>query len=171
MKPLIKSEKYLTLIILGPIIDRLAKEGNPDAFKFNKPKLENYDYSFSGIKTSVLYFIQKEVRKNPDFIKENLNDLCASVQKCIIEILMNKLEKAAKDLNVNEVAIAGGVSANSALRKAMEDNKEKLGWNIYIPKFEYTTDNAAMIAMVAQLKFERGEFTDLRTSATAKYDL
>ncbi|KAA2217765.1 tRNA (adenosine(37)-N6)-threonylcarbamoyltransferase complex transferase subunit TsaD [Chryseobacterium sediminis] len=155
----------------GPIIDRLAKEGNPDAFKFNKPKLENYDYSFSGIKTSVLYFIQKEVRKNPEFIKENLNDLCASVQKSIIEILMNKLEKAALDLNVNKVAIAGGVSANSALRKAMEDNKEKLGWSIYIPKFEYTTDNAAMIAMVAKLKFERGEFTDLRTSATAKYDL
>lgn len=155
----------------GPIIDRLAKEGNPDAFKFNKPKLENYDYSFSGIKTSVLYFIQKEVRKDPDFIKNNLNDLCASVQKSIIEILMNKLEKAAQDLGIKEVAIAGGVSANSALRKAMEINHEKLDWNIYIPKFEYTTDNAAMIAMVAQLKFERGEFTDLRTSATAKYDL
>ena len=155
----------------GPIIDRLAKEGNPDAFKFNKPKLENYDYSFSGIKTSVLYFIQKEMKKNPDFIKENMNDLCASVQKCIIEILMNKLEKAAKDLNIKEVAIAGGVSANSALRKAMQDNNEKFGWNIYIPKFEYTTDNAAMIAMVAQLKFERGEFTDLRTTATSKYDL
>ena len=155
----------------GPIIDRLAKEGNPDAFKFNKPKLDQYDYSFSGIKTSVLYFIQKEVKKNPDFIKENINDLCASVQKCIIEILMNKLEKAAKDLNIGEVAIAGGVSANSELRKAMQDNQEKLGWNIYIPKFEYTTDNAAMIAMVAQLKFERGEFTDLRTTATSKYDL
>ena len=155
----------------GPIIDRLAKEGNPDAFKFNKPKLENYDYSFSGIKTSVLYFIQKEVKKDNDFVKNNINDLCASVQKSIIEILMNKLEKAAKDLNIKEVAIAGGVSANSALRQAMQDNHEKLDWNIYIPKFEYTTDNAAMIAMVAQLKFERGEFTDLRTSATAKYDL
>ncbi|HAO09579.1 MAG TPA: tRNA (adenosine(37)-N6)-threonylcarbamoyltransferase complex transferase subunit TsaD [Chryseobacterium sp.] len=155
----------------GPIIDKLAKEGNPDAFTFNKPKLENYDYSFSGIKTSVLYFIQKEVKKDPDFIKNNMNNLCASVQKTIIEILMNKLEKAAKDLNINEVAIAGGVSANSALRTAMQNNHEKLGWNIYIPKFEYTTDNAAMIAMVAQLKFERGEFTDLRTSATAKYDL
>ena len=155
----------------GPIIDRLAKEGNPDAFKFNKPKLENYDYSFSGIKTSVLYFIQKEVKKDNDFVKNNINDLCASVQKSIIEILMNKLEKAAKDLNIKEVAIAGGVSANSALRQAMQDNHEKLDWNIYIPKFEYTTDNAAMIEMVAQLKFERGEFTDLRTSATAKYDL
>ena len=155
----------------GPIVDRLAKDGNPDAFKFNKPKMEAYDYSFSGIKTSVLYFIQKEVRKDPDFIKDNLNDLCASVQKSIIEILMDKLEKASVELNVNDIAIAGGVSANSGLRKAMEDNREKLGWNIYIPKFEYTTDNAAMIAMVAKLKYERGEFTDIRTTATAKYDL
>ncbi|WP_333851619.1 tRNA (adenosine(37)-N6)-threonylcarbamoyltransferase complex transferase subunit TsaD [Epilithonimonas sp.] len=155
----------------GPIVDRLAKEGNPDAFKFNKPRMESYDYSFSGIKTSVLYFIQKEVRKNPDFIKDNINDLCASVQKSIIEILMDKLEKAAKELNIKDIAIAGGVSANSGLRKAMEDNREKLGWNIFIPKFEYTTDNAAMIAMVAKLKYERGEFTDIRTTATAKYDL
>lgn len=155
----------------GPIVDKLAREGNPDAFKFNKPKLENYDYSFSGVKTSVLYFIQKEIQKNPDFIKENLNDLCASVQKTIIEVLMNKLEKAAKELNINEVAIAGGVSANSGLRKAMEINKEKLGWNIYIPKFEYTTDNAAMIAMVAKLKYERGEFADLSVSATARYEI
>lgn len=155
----------------GPIVDRLAKEGNPDAFKFNKPRMEAYDYSFSGIKTSVLYFIQKEVRKNPNFIKDNLNDLCASVQKSIIEILMDKLEKASTELNVKDVAIAGGVSANSGLRKAMEHNREKLGWNIFIPKFEYTTDNAAMIAMVAKLKYERGEFTDIRTTATAKYDL
>lgn len=155
----------------GPIVDRLAKDGNPDAFQFNKPKMEGYDYSFSGIKTSVLYFIQKQVRKDPDFIKDNLNDLCASVQKSIIEILMDKLEKAAKELNIKDIAIAGGVSANSGLRKAMEDNREKLGWNIFIPKFEYTTDNAAMIAMVAKLKYERGEFTDIRTTATAKYDL
>jgi len=155
----------------GPIIDKLAKEGNPDVFKFNKPKLENYDYSFSGIKTSVLYFIQKEIQKNPDFIKENLNDLCASVQKTIVEVLMNKLEKAAKELDINEVAIAGGVSANSGLRNAMKENAEKLGWKIYIPKFEYTTDNAAMIAMVAKLKYERGEFTDLSVSATARYEM
>lgn len=155
----------------GPIIDKLSKKGNPGAFRFNKPKMESYDYSFSGVKTSVLYFIQKEVQKNPDFIKENLSDLCASVQKTIIEVLMNKLEKVAKELNINEVAIAGGVSANSGLRKAMELNKEKLGWNIYIPKFEYTTDNAAMIAMVAKLKYERGEFADLSVSATARYDL
>lgn len=155
----------------GPIVDRLAKEGNPDAFKFNKPRLELYNYSFSGIKTSVLYYIQKETKKNPDFIKENLNDLCASVQKCIVEILMEKLEKAAADYGIKEVAIAGGVSANSALRQAMKENAEKLDWNIYIPKFEYTTDNAAMIAMVAKLKFERGEFADLSVAATARYDL
>lgn len=155
----------------GPIIDRLSKDGNPDAFIFNKPKLEQYDYSFSGIKTSVLYFIQKEIKKNPNFIAENLHDLCASVQKSIIEILMNKLEKAAQDFNISQVAIAGGVSANSALRAAMQKNQEKLGWNIFIPKFEYTTDNAAMIAMVALLKFQRKEFADLTVSATARYDL
>ena len=155
----------------GPIIDKLAKLGNPDAFTFGKPKRENYDYSFSGIKTSVLYFLQKQLKENPNFIQENVENLCASVQKTIIDVLMKKLEKAAKDYDVKEVAIAGGVSANSGLREAMQNNVEKLGWNVYIPKFEYTTDNAAMIAMVAKLKFERGEFTDLRTSATARYDM
>ena len=155
----------------GPIIDKLAKLGNENAFTFGKPKLENYDYSFSGIKTSVLYFLQKQLKENPNFIKENVENLCASVQKTIVDVLMQKLEKAAKDYNVKEVAIAGGVSANSGLRNAMQKNVEKLGWNVYIPKFEYTTDNAAMIAMVAKLKFERGEFTDLRTSATARYEM
>ena len=155
----------------GPIIDKLSKNGEENSFKFNKPRIDNYNYSFSGIKTSVLYFIQKEVRKNPTFINENMDDLCASVQKTLVEILMDKLEKAAKELNINEVAIAGGVSANSGLRKAMQDNAKKLGWNIYIPKFEYTTDNAAMIAMVAKLKYDRGEFADLSISATARYDI
>jgi N6-L-threonylcarbamoyladenine synthase len=155
----------------GPIIDKLAKLGDENAFTFGKPKLENYDYSFSGIKTSVLYFLQKQLKENPNFIKENVENLCASVQKTIVDVLMQKLEKAAKDYDVKEVAIAGGVSANSGLRNAMQKNVEKLGWNVYIPKFEYTTDNAAMIAMVAKLKFERGEFTDLRTSATARYDM
>ena len=154
----------------GAIIDKLAQSGNADAFTFGKPKLEGYDYSFSGIKTSVLYFVQKELQKNPNFITENLSDLCASVQKTIVDTLMNKLQKAVKDLGIKEVAIAGGVSANSELRKAMQSNAEKQGWNIFIPKFEYTTDNAAMIAMVAQLKYERGEFTDLRTTATSRYD-
>ena len=154
----------------GAIIDKLTQNGNPDAFTFGRPKLEGYDYSFSGIKTSVLYFVQKELQKNPNFITENLSDLCASVQKTIVDTLMNKIQKAVKDLGIKEVAIAGGVSANSELRKAMQNNAEKQGWNIFIPKFEYTTDNAAMIAMVAQLKYERGEFTDLRTTATSRYD-
>ena len=155
----------------GPIIDKLAKEGNPDAFKFNKPNMEGYDYSFSGLKTSILYFIQKEVKKNENFIQENLNDLCASVQKTVIDILMKKVEKAAVDFDIKEIAIAGGVSANSALRKAMQDRKETLGWSIYIPKFEYTTDNAAMIAMVAKLKYDRAEFADLSVTATSRYDI
>lgn len=155
----------------GPIIDKLSKNGDETAFQFNKPRLENYDYSFSGLKTSVLYFLQKELKKNPNFITENLENLCASVQKTIIDILMQKLEKAAHDFGVKEVAIAGGVSANSGLRKAMQKRAEKLGWKVYIPKFEYTTDNAAMIAMVAKLKYERGEFTDLKTSASARYEM
>lgn len=155
----------------GPIIDKLAKNGDPNAFTFSKPRLEKYDFSFSGVKTSVLYFIQKEIKKNPDFIKENIENLAASVQKTIVEILMNKLEKAAKDYNISHIAIAGGVSANSGLREEMKKNEDKLGWNIYIPKFEYTTDNAAMIAMVAKLKYDRGEFTDLSVSATARYDI
>ena len=155
----------------GPIIDKLAKEGDADAFTFNKPRIENYNYSFSGIKTSVLYFIQKEVQKNPEFISENIENLCASVQKTLVEILMKKLEKAALELNIKEVAIAGGVSANSGLREAMLKNEDRLGWKVYIPKFEYTTDNAAMISMVAKLKFDRGEFADLSVSATSRYDI
>lgn len=155
----------------GPIVDRLAKLGDGNLFKFNKPKIEGYNYSFSGIKTSVLYYVQKQEKENPDFVKENLNDLCASVQKTLVEILMDKLEKAARDLKIYEVAIAGGVSANSGLREALKKNEELLNWNTYIPKFEYTTDNAAMIAMVAKLKFEKGEFTDLTAVATSRYEL
>lgn len=155
----------------GPIIDKLAKDGDETVFKFSKPKLEKYNYSFSGIKTSVLYFIQKEIKKNPNFIKENLNNLCASVQKTIVDTLMNKLEQACQDYQIKEVAIAGGVSANSALRKAIQNKAQELGWNIYIPKFEYTTDNAAMIAMVAKLKYNKKEFVDLSISASARYNL
>lgn len=155
----------------GPIIDRLAKDGNPNTFSFNKPKMDGYDYSFSGVKTSVLYFIQKEIKNNPNFIKENLHDLCASVQKTIVDVLMKKLEKATEDFSINQVAIAGGVSANSGLRNAMQQNAIYKGWEIFIPKFEYTTDNAAMIAMVAKLKYEKGEFADLSVSATARYDI
>ena len=155
----------------GPIVDRLAKKGNPDAFHFSKSKVDGFDYSFSGVKTSVLYFIQKEMKKNPDFINENLEDLCASVQKTIIGVLMEKLQKAASETGIIEVAIAGGVSANSALRKSMQNHADRLGWNIYIPKFEYTTDNAAMIGLVAQLKYQQGDFADLSVSAAARYPL
>lgn len=155
----------------GPLIDKLSKEGNPDAFKFSRSKLDGLDYSFSGIKTSVLYFIQKEEKNNKDFIRENLADLCASVQKTIVESLMNKLEKAAKESNITHIAIAGGVSANSALRAAMKKNERDLNWKIYIPKFEYTTDNAAMIGMVAQIKYKHNEFSELDVVAAARYPL
>jgi len=155
----------------GPILDKLAQQGDAGRFEFSKPKLKNYDYSFSGVKTSVLYFIQKEVKKNPQFIEENLNDLCASVQKNIVEILLQKLKKVAKDYQINEIAIAGGVSANSELRNSLKKMSKENHWNYYIPKFEYTTDNAAMIAMVAELKYEKGDFSDLDINATARYDL
>lgn len=142
----------------GPVVDRLAKLGNPDRFKFNKPHLQGYDYSFSGLKTSFLYKLRDELKFNPNFIEENKNDLCASLQKTIIDILMDKLQKAAKDLNIKEVAVAGGVSANSGLRAAFEKHREKYGWNIYIPKFGYTTDNAAMVAMAGYYKYLDKDF-------------
>lgn len=155
----------------GPIIDKLAKEGDETRFEFSKPKLQGYNYSFSGVKTSVLYFIQKQVLKNPDFIKENLNDLCASVQKDIVDILLQKLKRAAVEHHIKEIAIAGGVSANSKLREKLQDLANKNGWRSYIPKFQYTTDNGAMIAMVAQLKFQKKEFTDFSIAADARYEI
>lgn len=155
----------------GPIIDKLAKKGNENTFTFGKPKLQAYNYSFSGVKTSVLYFVQKEVKKNENFVEENLHDLCASVQKTIVDILMNKVKKATKNLNIKRVAIAGGVSANSKLRETLQEYQAKFGWEIFIPKFEYTTDNAAMIAMVAKLKYDRKEFTDLSVTSSSRYDL
>lgn len=152
----------------GAVIDRLSAEGDSKAFSFSKPKVAGYDYSFSGLKTSFLYAIQKAEKENPNFIKENLNDLCASIQRTIIEILIDKLEQAAFDLNIKEIAIAGGVSANSELRKSITHKAQKLGWKTYIPKFEYTTDNAAMIAMVAKLKYDRQEFADLSITASPR---
>ncbi len=153
----------------GPIIDRLAKNGNPKAFKFAKTKVAEFNYSFSGVKTSVLYFLQKEKVKNPNFINENIEDLCASVQHSIVDNLMDKLEKAALHYGIQEIAIAGGVSANSGLRNDLTLLAEKHQWNLYLPNLAYTTDNAAMIAMVAQLKYERQEWADLNTNANAKY--
>ncbi len=145
----------------GPVVDRLAKEGNPEAFKLSKPIVPRYDYSFSGLKTSFLYLLRDELKKDPDFIEKRKNDLCASLQYTIIEVLMSKLRKAVKDLKIRDVAVAGGVSANSALRKAFEEHAEKYRWNIYIPPFAYTTDNAAMVAMSGYFKYQEKEFSSM----------
>lgn len=145
----------------GPLIDRLAKEGNPDAFKLNKPRIKAYDYSFSGLKTSFLYLLRDRLKEDPDFINKNKADLCASLQKTIIEILMDKLRKAAKDLKIKEIALAGGVSANSGLRNAFEEHAEKYNWKIHIPPFAFTTDNAAMIAITGYYKYLNNEFCSI----------
>lgn len=145
----------------GPFIDKLAKEGNPLAFQFNKPHIAGYDYSFSGLKTSFLYFLRDQLKINPDFIEENKADLCASLQKTIIDILMKKLEQAAKDLHVNQVAVAGGVSANSGLRNAFIDYGQRKKWQVFIPKFAFTTDNAAMVAITGYFKYKAGDFCDV----------
>lgn len=145
----------------GPVVDRLAKEGNPTAFKLNKPSIDGYNYSFSGLKTSFLYLIRDHLKNDPDFIKNNTNDLCASIQSTVVDILMAKLRKAAKDLNISEVAVAGGVSANSALRQAFEEHSVKYGWKIHIPKFAFTTDNAAMVAMAGHFKYLDHKFCEM----------
>lgn len=142
----------------GPIVDRLAKLGNPDRFKLNKPHIAGYDYSFSGLKTSFLYMLRDELKNDSDFIEKNKEDLCASLQKTVVEILMDKLRKAAKDLNINEVAVAGGVSANSGLRAAFEDHAKRYGWKIHIPPFGYTTDNAAMVAITGYFRYLDGDY-------------
>ncbi|MFM7021842.1 MAG: tRNA (adenosine(37)-N6)-threonylcarbamoyltransferase complex transferase subunit TsaD [Flavobacteriales bacterium] len=149
----------------GPMIDKLSKEGDANKFTFPHPKVSGLDFSFSGLKTSVLYFLKKEIAKNPDFIKENKKDLAASVQKTIIDILMKQLRKAADENKITQIAIAGGVSANSGLRTAI---KSESGWTTYIPKFEYCTDNAAMIGIAAYYKFMKGEFTDQTSKASAR---
>ena len=149
----------------GPVLDKLAQLGNPKAFVFAKPQVPNLDFSFSGLKTSVLYFLQKQ---SPEFIQENLNDLCASVQFTIIEILLKKLKKAMQETGIKEVCIAGGVSANSGLRKAMEQLGKDTHSAIFLPKFEYCTDNAAMIAITAHFKYIAGSFEPMTTSASAR---
>ena len=142
----------------GPWIDRLAKEGDAARFSFAKPNLPGYDYSFSGLKTSFLYFLRDQLQQDPDFIEQNKADLCASLQKTVVEILMKKLRKAAKDLGINHVAVAGGVSANSGLREAFLDYGRRYHAEVYIPPFSFTTDNAAMIAQAAWFKYQGGEF-------------
>ncbi|MCC1484190.1 tRNA (adenosine(37)-N6)-threonylcarbamoyltransferase complex transferase subunit TsaD [Winogradskyella immobilis] len=164
-----KSGKLLGLgYPAGPQIDKLAQLGNPKAFQFTKPKVEGLNFSFSGLKTAILYFIQRETKANPNFIKEHLNDICASIQYTIIGILMDKLKRATKETGITHIAIGGGVSANSGIRKALKDAESKFGWTTYIPKFEYTTDNAAMIAIVGYLKYRNNDFSDFDVMATAR---
>ena len=152
----------------GPWIDRLAKEGNAEAYQFSKPHIPEYNYSFSGLKTSFLYFLRDNLKENPDFIEENKADLCASLQKTIIDILINKLKKAAKDLGIKEIAVAGGVSANSGLRNALIDLGKRHRWKVHIPPFAYTTDNAAMVAQAGYYKYLKGEFCPVDAAPYAK---
>lgn len=149
----------------GPIIDRLARQGNPDAFQFSKPNIPGYDYSFSGLKTSFLYSLRDWVKDDPNFVQNHLNDLAASLEKTIVDILMKKLRMAAKDLRIKQVAVAGGVSANTGLRNAFLDHAKRYGWKVFIPKFDYTTDNAAMIAMAGTFKFHDHNFCPMSAPA------
>ncbi|WP_075352473.1 tRNA (adenosine(37)-N6)-threonylcarbamoyltransferase complex transferase subunit TsaD [Algoriphagus marinus] len=155
----------------GPLIDRYAKQGNPKAFVFPITRMPGLNYSFSGIKTAVLYFLRDQLKVNPNFIDENLADLCASIQYSLIEMLLIKLTAAVKEYGVKEIAIAGGVSANSGLRETLSALALKKGWNLYIPKFEYCTDNAAMIAIAAHYKYLKGEFSSLDVTPLAKMKL
>lgn len=155
----------------GPILDKLAQSGNPDRFQFSMPEIRNYDFSFSGIKTSILYFLQNETTKNENFIAENLNDICASVQYTLVEILMRKLKKASKELKIKQIAIAGGVAANSELRKRLELEKQKSGWTAFIPQFQYCTDNAAMIAITAHYKYIKNQFVTQLVSPNARMEM
>ena len=164
-----KSGKILGLgYPAGPQIDKLAQLGNPKAFKFTKPKVDGLNFSFSGLKTAILYFIQRETKANKNFISENLHDICASIQYTIIGILMDKLKLAVKQTGITHIAIGGGVSANSGIRKALKEGENKFGWTTYVPKFEYTTDNAAMIAIVGYLKYLEKDFSDFDVMATAR---
>lgn len=155
----------------GPYIDKYAAEGNPKAFPFSKPKVKNLDFSFSGLKTAVLYFLQRETKKDPDFIDKNLKDICASFQHTVVEILMDKLKKAVAQTGIHEIAIGGGVSANKGIRNALLQAEKDLGWKTYVPKFEYTTDNAAMIGIVGHYKFLEKQFSDQSVTAKARYKL
>lgn len=161
-----KSAKLLGLPYPGgPLIDKYAKLGNPLAFKFAEPQIPELDFSFSGLKTSILYFLQKQ---SPDFIENNLNDICASIQHTIITILLKKVKKAVQQTGVKQICIAGGVSANSGLRTALQEMGKKHGWKTYIPKFEYCTDNAAMIAITAYYKYQANEFCELDVNPSAR---
>lgn len=152
----------------GPLVDKYAASGNPLRFTFPKTNMPGYSFSFSGLKTAILYFLQQQRKEDPGFATTHLADICASVQHTIISILMHKLTQAAADLGIRHIGIAGGVSANSGLRKALQETGERKGWQTYIPAFEYCTDNAAMIGMTAYYKMQRGEFAGLDTTPTAR---
>lgn len=152
----------------GPLVDKNAQSGNPKAFVFTKPKVPGLDFSFSGLKTAILYFIQKEKQKNPNFIDENINDICASIQYTIIEILMDKLKLALKETGIKQIAIGGGVSANSGIRNTLKEAEQKYGWKTFVPKFEYTTDNAAMIGIVGYQKFLSQNFENASVVSKAR---
>lgn len=165
-----KSAKILGLTYPGgALMDKYAQLGNPVAFPFPIPKVPGLDFSFSGLKTNILYFIEKKVKENPEFIAVNRDDICASIQHTIIAILMEKLKKAVKDTGIKQIAIGGGVSANSGIRSALQEAEAKYKWETFIPKFEYCTDNAAMIGIVGYLKFKAGAFTDQNVTAKARY--
>ena len=164
-----KSAKILGLPYPGgPLIDKHAKNGNPLAFEFGKPNIKNLDFSFSGLKTSIMYKIQNNTQKNPNFIKENLEDLCASIQHSIVTILLNKLQKAIKKTGIKEIAIAGGVSANSYLRNELQQLANEKHYKLYVPKFEYCTDNAAMVAISGYFKFLEKDFAEQNISPSAR---
>jgi N6-L-threonylcarbamoyladenine synthase len=154
----------------GPLIDKFAKEGNPKKFTFTKPKVDGLNFSFSGLKTQFLYFMQRNIAVNPNFIEENKEDICASIQHTIIEILMDKLKLAVIETGLNQIAIGGGVSANSGIRTTIKNAEEKYGWKTYIPKFEYTTDNAAMIGIVGYQKYLNQKFNDASTVSKARIE-
>ncbi len=154
----------------GPLIDKYAQLGNPKAFRFTKPKVPGLNFSFSGLKTQILYFIQKNVAENPNFIEENKHDICASIQETIINILMDKLKMAVEETGIKQVAIGGGVSANSGIRKALKEAETKYGWKTFVPKFEYTTDNAAMIGIVGYYRFLEQHFSDASVVSKARIE-
>lgn len=166
-----KSAKILGLPYPGgPLIDKHAKLGNKDAFQFTKPKVAGLDFSFSGLKTAILYFIQKNVSRDPNFITDNLNDICASIQSTIVHILMEKVTLAMQQTGINQIAIGGGVSANSGIRAALKQAEIERGWKTYVPKFDYTTDNAAMIGIVGYLKYKNGDFSNSAVTSKARIE-
>lgn len=165
-----KSAKILGLPYPGgPLVDKYAQNGNPTAYEFPIPNVKGLDFSFSGLKTNILYFIQRNLKANPDFVADHIADICASIQSTIVTILMKKIKRAVKETGIKTIAIGGGVSANSGIRKALIEAERKYSWNVHIPPFEYCTDNAAMIGIVGYLKFKEGIFADQNITAKARF--